>query len=146
MGYSLIDEAMKLSNLPPNKQRTFLDDFFVPLIRFYTWAEVQSMLIRNGFKKLDRWEKGKLDHEESVSVQLLELKQIHKLFKTAIKQDSPSFKSVASNSRNALGVVKSAIERLEAIESDFAAGEIDESDRRLKVFGEGHHRVLAVKG
>jgi ubiquinone/menaquinone biosynthesis C-methylase UbiE len=146
IGYALIDEALKLSDLPSNKQRTFLDDFFVPLIRFYKWDHVRSMLSRNGFKELERWEKGKLDHEESVSVQLFELKQIRNLFETALKQNSPSFQRVSVDSHQAFDVVQSAIDRLEAIEMNFAAGKIDESDRHLKVFGEGHHRVVAVKG
>jgi ubiquinone/menaquinone biosynthesis C-methylase UbiE len=145
MGYGLLDEAMKLANLPPNKQRTFLDDFFVPIIQFYSWNEVQSMLVNNGLKSFDRWEKGKLDHEESVSVQKIELTQIRDLFKTAIEKETRRFKAVASYARNALNAVEAAIERLDAVEAKFAGGQISESDLNRQIFGEGHHRVLAEK-
>ena len=146
MGYELVDEAMRLAELPANKQRTFLDDFFVPIIRFYAWDEVEAMLTDNGFRQIERWEKGKLDHEASVSVQRTELEQLREFFTTVLQRTEPRFVAAASHAAKALDAVTSALERVDAIEADFAAGRIDEEERRRRVFGWGHHRVLAVKG
>ena len=144
MGYELADEAMRLAKLPANKQRTFLDDFFVPIIRFYAWDEVLAMLKDNGFQQIERWEKGKLDHEASVSVQCAELERLRELFETALNE--PRFVSVASYVAKALDAVLSTLHRLDGIEAEFAAGRIDENEWHWQVFGWGHHRVLAMKG
>ena len=146
MGYALMDEAIRLAGLPANKQRTFLDDFFVPMICFYDWDDVHAMLSAGGLQRIERWESGKLDHEASVSVQRTELEQLRQLFETALQQIEPRFVSAASHAAKALHAVMSALERLDGIEANFAAGQIDEAERCWQVFGWGHHRVLTVKG
>jgi len=146
MGYELVDEAMHLAGLPANKQRTFLDDFFVPIIRFYAWDEAQTMLENNGFQRIERWEKGKLDHEASVSVQRAELEQLRGLFETILQQSDSRFVAKAAHAAESLEAVVSALQELDAIAAGFAAGRIDERERHWQVFGWGHHRVLAVKG
>lgn len=146
MGYELVDKALRLSGLPANKQRTFLDDLFVPVMRFYDWDEVQSMLETNGLREIKRWEKGKLDHEASVSVQRDEFEQLRHLFEASLQQSEPTFAQVKPHVRKALEAVTSALNCLDTIESDYAAGQIDDKERQWQVFGWGHHRVLATKG
>ena len=145
MGYAIVDESMRLAKLPANKQRTFLDDFFVPITRFFAWDEVRAMLTANGFRQIDRWKEGKLDHEASVLVQRAELEQLYELFETVLQQSQPAFLSVASHASKALEAVISALGWLDGIETDYAAGRIDRNERRWQVFGWGHHRVLAEK-
>ncbi len=146
MGYVLVDEALRLAVLPANKQRTFLDDLFVPIIQFFDWHEVFNMLAKNKYRQVERWEKGKLDHEESGSVQRAELEQLRQVFDTAQHQPGPRFMAVASHAREAVQAVTSALNRLDVVERDYAVGRINENERRWQVFGWGHHRVLAVKG
>lgn len=132
LGLARTDEAIRRAGLPANKQRTFLDDLFVPLIRFYEWGEVRASLEAHGFSAIERWERGKLDHEASIPVQREELEQLRAAFGAA-----PDAEAVA--------LVTEAIERLDAAERAYASGEIDAAERACLVFGEGHHRVLAVK-
>lgn len=115
MSYAFVDEAMQLAGLPANKQRTFLDDLFVPIIRFYDWDEVSSMLADNNYTRVERWEKEKLDHEESVSEQRAELEQLRQVFDTARRQPEPRFIAVTSHAREAVEAVTSALSRLDAI-------------------------------
>lgn len=145
IGQKLIDEAMDLAELPANKQRTFLDDFYVPIIRFYDWEEVRLMLDGNGFREIERWEFGKLDHESSVSVQRTELNQLRHLFETILQQTKIDFITIISDATRALYAVTSALDRIDTIERDFATGRVDENELRWQVFGWGHHRVFGVK-
>lgn len=117
LGYEAMDKAMRW--LPANKQRTFLDDLFVPLIRFYEWDEVHSLLLDSGYDSITRWEKGKLDHEASVSVQREELLQLKRVFELA-------------GSPEAVRILSDNISMLDASTPEV-------------VFGAGHHRVLARK-
>ncbi len=145
MGYDRVDEAMRLAGLPANKQRTFLDDFFVPLIRFYDWETVRTLLQAHGLSDIERWEKGRLDHEESVEVQRLELEQLRTVFEVALKQPTRRFTAVESHAAEALSAATTGLEQLQASESDYRAGHIGDIQRRWQIFGWGHHRVLAVK-
>jgi ubiquinone/menaquinone biosynthesis C-methylase UbiE len=145
IGYDLSDKFMRLAELPANKQRTFLDDLFVPIIGFYDWDEVQAMLADNSMRDAKRWERGKLDHEASIAVQRTELEQLHHLFETAMQLPDLEVLHVKSHVKKALTVVEVALSRLDVIESDYAAGNIDDAERQWQVFGWGHHRVLATK-
>ena len=104
------------------------------------------MLTDNGFQQINRWERGKLDHEARVSVQRTELVQLRQLFETALQQTKPRFVKVASHAASALHAVMLALEQLDAIEANFTTGQMNKGERRWQVFGWGHHRVLAVKG
>lgn len=145
VGYPLMDEAMRLAELPANKQRTFLDDLFVPIIEFYDWDEVKAMLEGNGYQGIERWEKGKLDHEASVEVQRTELEQLRHLFEIASQQADARFTAVSGQWAAALQVSMSAVKSLDAAQAACEAGQISDEERRWQIFGWGHHRVLAVK-
>jgi len=145
MGYELMDDAMKRAGLLANKQRTFLDDLFVPILKFYDWSEVQKLLDENGFHQIERWTKGKMDHESSVTVQRVELVQLQLIFKTILQQSEPRFVAAVPYASSALDAVISALKQLDDTEAEFALGRINEKERDWRVFGWGHHRVLAVK-
>ncbi len=145
MGYTLVDEALQLAGLPANKQRTFLDDLFVPLIKFYTWEEVRGLLAANKYTHVERWTQGKLDHETSVPVQRTELVQLRSMFETALHQTRAEFPAAAKQAAAAIAQLTSTINRLDATQAEFSAGRIDQRQRDWEVFGWGHHRVLAQK-
>ncbi len=144
IGYEMMDAAMHIAELPANKQRTFLDDFFVPLIRFYDWAEVEAMLAANDFHSIERWTKGKLDHEESLAVQRTELEQIQHLFETILNHER--FATVTPAVMAAYEAARAAVHQLDQAVAEQAAGQISDAQLHNIVFGWGHHRVLAVKG
>lgn len=145
VGYESIDNLMKLAGLPVNKQRTFLDDFFVPLIDFYDWDRVKSMLEESGFTQLDRWTKGKLDHESSIEVQRVELQQLVDLFDVGLQQYDEKLLNVREVLQAARNSAHAAVVRLDQAVADFEEGRIGETELNNLVFGWGHHRVTAVK-
>lgn len=146
IGYDTMNDAMLLAELPANKQRTFLDDLFVPVISFYDWDQVEKMLAANEMREINRWQKGKLDHESSVSVQRSELEQLRHLFELALQRPEERFEVVKKDTCSALEAVTSALENLDIIEREYSEGRISDTERHWRVFGWGHHRVLARRG
>jgi ubiquinone/menaquinone biosynthesis C-methylase UbiE len=142
LGYATVDQAMRDSALPANKQRTFLDDLFVPLIAFYEWTDVRRMLVGNGYTAIERWEGGKLDHEASVDVQRAELEQLRQVFERIVTHKSGNDVEPA---RAASSVVSAALARLDLSVADHKAGRLKREELDDIVFGAGHHRVMAVK-
>jgi len=145
IGYELMNKTMKLIDMKANKQRTFLDDLFVPLINFYSWDEVESILLKNNFTSVSRWEKGRLDHEESVPVQRDEFLLLKKLFAVILEQKTPEFVAIAPQAKNALDHIHSTINELDTAEDDFQSSLINSNQRMQKIFGYGHHRLIAEK-
>jgi len=141
MGYAAVDEMMRLVKLPANKQRTFLDDLFVPVIQFYDWDQVNRMLF--GYRDIQRWTQGKLDHEASVPVQRAELEQLAQVFELAGKE--PKFHGLQNETSKSYAFALGAVEELDRLERAFKAKEIDQAARDWAVFGWEHHRVLAIK-
>lgn len=147
MGYALVDEAIRLAALPANKQRTFLDDFFVPHIAFYDGDEIRDLFASHGYRDVQRWTKGKLDHESSVAVQAEELGQMAAVFEAALSPTAPAhFAPVRAQAEAARDAARAALAELQGAEADYAAGRIDERERDWRVHGWGHHRVLATRG
>lgn len=145
LGYAAVDHAMRKAELPANKQRTFLDDLFVPLIAFFEWEEVRGMLRDNGYSDIERWERGKLDHEASVEVQRAELEQLGRIFETGVKKELPEFKNQLEATRAASGAVSATIATLDLAVANYEAGRLEREELEEVVFGAGHHRVVAVK-
>ncbi|MCX6995975.1 MAG: class I SAM-dependent methyltransferase [Kiritimatiellaeota bacterium] len=146
MGYALVDEAIRLAALPANKQRTFLDDFFVPHITFYDGDEIHDLFALHGYRDMQRWTTGKLDHESSVAVQGEELGQMAAVFDAALAPSAPPhFAAARAHAGTARDETRAALADLRAVEAEFAAGRIDERERDWRVHGWGHHRVLATR-
>ncbi|MBM79688.1 MAG: hypothetical protein CMJ78_03720 [Planctomycetaceae bacterium] len=145
LGYEIVDQAIRDANLPANKQRTFLDDLFVPLIDFYDWDEVQGMLAEHGISDCERWTNGKLDHESSIEVQQLELEQLLSVFDTALKSDAPVYANAQEGLAAARSEVDGFLQRLISDVKEFDEGTIDRQVLEWRIFGWGHHRVLAKK-
>jgi SAM-dependent methyltransferase len=145
LGYAAVDQATREAGLPANKQRTFLDDLFVPLIAFYEWQEVQQMLADNGYTGIERWERGKLDHEASVEVQRAELDQLRQIFETGIRKGLPGFNEHREAARAASNTISAALDTLDLAAANYEAGKLGREELEKVVFGAGHHRVLAVR-
>lgn len=132
-GYGYMDHCMKEVGLPANKQRTFLDDLFVPILGFFEWETLRSMLEANGFEHIQRWEQAKLDHEASVESQSAEIEQLRKVFQKAAISEAEA-------------IFYGGIGFLEKVVMDFQNGAIGPVERDHLIFGEGNHRVIAYKG
>lgn len=145
LGYAAVDQAMRDAGLPANKQRTFLDDLFVPLIAFYEWDEVDRMLGDNGYADITRWTLGKLDHEASVEVQRMELEQLRQVFETGLRKALPEFSADREAARAAVAAVSEALATLDRVAAEYKEGRIRREEQDDVVFGAGHHRVVAVK-
>lgn len=145
IGYELIDRMIQEAGLPANKQRTFLDDLFVPLIDFYDWPQVQAMLAKCGIHEAERWTQGKLDHESSIEVQLSELEQLHTVYDLARQSGCVEYQSHLSDLDSAATYLASVIQQLKQDVEDEAADRITRDELENRVFGWGHHRVLATK-
>ena len=70
----------KSRSIDVNKRRTYLDDLFVPVIDFYSIERLLKLLNKAGFEKVDRWEKGRLDHEEDLESYYDDLRKLQDLF------------------------------------------------------------------
>jgi ubiquinone/menaquinone biosynthesis C-methylase UbiE len=134
LGYEHLDAAMKTAGMPANKQRTFLDDLFVPEINFYDWPEIESRLRARGYRSWYRFDKARLDHEASPTVQRQELEQLRNCFIAA------GDKAIAG-----VAIVDDAIAELDRAEFDFNSGKIDAKEHDWRIFGWGHHRLIADK-
>lgn len=134
LGYDVVDDALKLAELPANKQRTFLDDLFVPEINFYDWPEIEDRLRQRGYKSWSRFEKAKLDHEASPAVQRAELQQLH-----------DGFRVLGEKATEAISILDQSISDLDEAVAANARGDISESERDWIIFGWGHHRLIADK-
>lgn len=132
-GYDYMDHLMRHVDLPANKQRTFLDDLFVPVLGFFDWDAVESLLTANGLVDIERWEKGKLDHESSLEVQREEIEQLKLVFEVGEMPD-------------AVGCVNRALTALDKAEMRYSRGDIGPIERDRRVFGEGNIRLLATRG
>lgn len=145
IGYELVDKMIRDAGLPANKQRTFLDDLFVPLIDFYDWPQVQAMLSKHGISDAKRWTKGKLDHESSIEVQQLELEQLHSVYELARQTGAAEYSPHKTDLESASEYLASVIAKLKSDVADEAANKITHEELEDRVFGWGHHRVLACK-
>ena len=145
IGYRLVDEAIQEAGLPANKQRTFLDDLFVPLIDFYDWDEVRDMLAENGITRSERWTEGKLDHESSIDVQRLELEQLLSVYSGALSSGDSKYADVTDEMKKSRDAVQGFLDRLNSDCAEFDSGAIDRKELEWRIFGWGHHRVLAYK-
>jgi SAM-dependent methyltransferase len=134
LGYEHLDTALKAAGMPANKQRTFLDDLFVPEINFYDWPDIESRLRARGYRSWHRFEKAQLDHESSPEIQRIELVQLRDCFIAAGKK-----------ALSGVAIVDDAISELDRAELDFRGGKIDAKERDWRIFGWGHHRLIADK-
>ena len=145
IGFEMFDQALKEASLDVNKRRTYLDDLFVPLIDFYSWERLTDLLSKNGFENIERFKKGRLDHEENITAYYNDLRGFKELFEAGAhlkgkisEADSTLFKGGADICNAVLNYVGSVKEEVEK-------GKISEEEGKKVVMGQGHHRLTAIK-
>lgn len=140
-----MDLAFKTSGLDVNKRRTYLDDLYVPLIDFYSFDRLNTLLKKNGFENCNRWQKGRLDHEESLDAYIKDLNGFNQLF-----EEASSLKGVFSSAEiatlhNASKLIKAVVDYAVSVNELYSKGELTEAQAREIVIGQGHHRIIAYK-
>ncbi len=140
-----MDAALNSAGLDVNKRRTYLDDLYVPLIDFYSIERLSRLLEQHNFTDINRWEKGRLDHEESVADYIKDLSGFHILFEHAAKKGDVFSAVEQSLMKEASLLIASNIQYAKRIETLMLEGLLDKKTARQIVIGQGHHRITATK-
>ncbi len=142
LGYDFMDRAVEKAGLPANNRRNFLDDFFVPVVTFVDWETLRGKLMARGFEQIERWEKGRFDHEANPGLQCEEIEKMVRIFQAAAELAEGGNQELAGRG---LATARDFFARTEAQIAAHEKGEISQADLEQAVIGEGNHRVLAVK-
>ena len=144
IGKPAVENAIKLGGLAANKRRTFLDDLFCPKLDFYHWERLQRMLKKRGFQEIDRWgPQCRLDHEADLESYRNDLEALLAIFQAGDHQDFGKLRLLFQAGRTG---IQATIDAVRWFEDSVARGEISLEAAMNHVIGQGHHRVLAVKG
>lgn len=144
LGFDLVEAAVEKAGLPANKRRTFLDDLFTPLLDFYTWERLCSMLEARGFVRLERWgRQARFDHEASLDAYRTDLEALLQLFEAGAGLEVGASRQQAF-ARSA-GLVGTVVAHIEDLEAQVDGGGLAEEEAMSLLIGQGHHRVLALK-
>lgn len=98
-----------------------------------------NLCFSHGYCDMQRWTKGKLDHEASSDIQLEELEQMARVFEVACRR-APSdarFAEKKASAEAARSASQAAVEALRKAEADFKAGTIGEKERDWRIHGWG---------
>jgi len=143
--FEKMDAALTLAGLDVNKRRTYLDDLYVPIIDFYSFDRIIKLLQTNNFDKISRWEKGRLDHEESLESYIKDLKGFELLFQIA----SSSMNDFSDEEKiiltHASQIITSIVKYCESINELRLSNMISEVNARILTIGQGHHRIVCYK-
>jgi ubiquinone/menaquinone biosynthesis C-methylase UbiE len=144
LGQDRCEVAIAAAGLAANKRRTFLDDLFCPSLDFYHQSRLERMLRERGATSIERWgEATRLDHEASLEDYAVDLEALGHLFKAGIELEQGL---AATLFREGYAMVHATVATVRAFQQSVAAGELPEAVAMGHVVGQGHHRVLAVKG
>jgi ubiquinone/menaquinone biosynthesis C-methylase UbiE len=143
LGYGFMDRAVGRAGLPANNRRNFLDDFFVPVVTFVNWETLRGKLAARGFEQIERWEKGRFDHEANSDLQCEEIGKMVHIFEAAAELSGEDNWEVA---RRGLATARDFLARTQAQITAHEKGDMSEAELEQAVIGEGNHRVLSVKG
>lgn len=147
IGFDNFDKALTQSGeLDVNKRRTYLDDLFVPVIDFYSEDRLRKLLQSHGFREIDRWKRGKLDHEESLESYYEDLNKLKKLFVSGTEMKPKFSPRVHLLFKSGAEICTACTHYVEAISEQVKKGNLNEELAREMVIGQGHHRITAIKG
>jgi ubiquinone/menaquinone biosynthesis C-methylase UbiE len=143
LGSAEVDRCIQAADLPANKRRTVLDDFFVPILETYTWERLEFLLRAAGFGNWHRWSSGQLDHEASPEAVIDELRIRAQLWNAGAATTHSRATRVleAGLGRLCEAVIQVATSLIE----QHRAGSIDAADLRTAIIGNGHHRLVAER-
>jgi ubiquinone/menaquinone biosynthesis C-methylase UbiE len=143
LGYGFMDRAVEKAGLPANNRRNFLDDFFVPIVTFVDWETLRGRLTTRGFGKIERWEKGRFDHEANPGLQCEEIEKMVRIFQAAAELAEGGNRTLADRG---LATARDFLAQTQAQIVAHEKGDISQAELEQAVIGDGNHRVLAVKG
>lgn len=143
-GFDFMDEAVAKAGLAVNRRRTYLDDLFVPYIDFYSWPGLRGMLEDRGFGKIERWSRGRLDHEEDIESYRKDLLGLLDVYTAAVALASERKLMKLEILRNAEKIIKAVLSYIDSVR-DMKNDWPDEKTARELIIGQGHHRVVAWK-
>jgi SAM-dependent methyltransferase len=141
VGFETMDKAVGIAGLPANRRRTYLDDFFVPMIDFYCWERLSDMMKHVGFSKIERWKKGRLDHEETLATYKRDLEGFQSVMHAAAGTQSDHTALLEA----AVTVCDACVKYVSDMEKEVKNGVLSEPEAMNLVVGQGHHRVVAWK-
>jgi len=145
LGYDFMDAAIAGSGLPANNRRNFLDDFFVPIVTFIDWETLHGKLSARGFGTIERWMKGRFDHEASPLLQREEVEKMVRIFAAAKSKAESADAHVLGLAEKGLQEAESYLSRIDELIAAHDEGRIGADELEREVIGEGNHRVLADK-
>lgn len=145
LGFAAMDGAIARAGMPVNRRRTYLDDLFVPYIDFYSWQSLEGLLSDAGFERIERWSRGRLDHEETLESYRCDLRGFLEVFEGVVPLAAAAGQPDAALVEHAVRICKAAVDHADAIAALVKDGALSNESGRALVIGQGHHRVLAWK-
>ncbi len=144
LGFDFLCNLMKAHGLDVNKRKHLLDNYFVPLIDFYTWAQISKLFKNVGFKRIKRWEKGQFDHESSFDKYIDDLIIQRNLFdpETVQMETSNLQRELLSKAFNCC---TEAVNTCKLIMEDYDKNYISQEIAKYEIYGFGNHRIVAEK-
>jgi ubiquinone/menaquinone biosynthesis C-methylase UbiE len=144
IGQPAAERAIQLAGLPANKRRTFLDDLFCPRLDFYHWDRLRRMLENRGLHHIQRWgTECRLDHEADLESYRMDLEALLAIFTAGNSQE---FEMVRPLFQAGYKTIQATIDAIRWFEEAVQHGEMSSEMAMDCVIGQGHHRVLAMKG
>jgi ubiquinone/menaquinone biosynthesis C-methylase UbiE len=139
-----IDRAIQIAGLSANKRRSFLDDLFCPRLDFFHWHRLERMLKERGFREIQRWNtECRLDHEADLESYRKDLQALLALFIAGENHDFGEHRNLFSAGRSA---IEATIDSIRWFEEAVQRKDMPVEAAMNRVIGQGHHRVLAVRG
>jgi SAM-dependent methyltransferase len=144
IGTSAVERAIQNAGLSANKRRSFLDDLFCPRLDFFHWDRLERMLKEHGFRQLERWSpECRLDHEADLESYRKDLEALLALFVAGENDEFEEHRDLFAAGRSA---TEATIQSIRWFEEAVRREKISAEAAMNHVIGQGHHRVLAVKG
>jgi SAM-dependent methyltransferase len=144
IGKTAMEHAIQLADLPANKRRTFLDDLFCPHLDFFHWDRLRRMLESRGLHHIQRWgPECRLDHEADLESYRTDMEALLAIFTAG---DSEEFGTVRLLFQAGHKTIQATIDSIRWFEEAVQHGEMSSEMAMNRVIGQGHHRVLAMKG
>ncbi|MFN0118096.1 MAG: class I SAM-dependent methyltransferase [Elusimicrobiota bacterium] len=146
IGFKTFDQILTNSGeLDVNKRRTYLDDLFVPLIDFYTEERLIKLLHSYGYEKIERWQKGRLDHEESIESYCDDLNKLTKLYQLGASMQDKLPSEVHALFVGGAEICNACTAFAQMLVESVKQGTWSEAQARKMIIGQGHHRISAIK-
>jgi ubiquinone/menaquinone biosynthesis C-methylase UbiE len=138
LGADFLSKSIKVTGLPANNRKHFMDDLLTPIQKLTTMSELTEVLHQHGFNKVDRWTGETFDHESTLDTKLEDMEKIQTIIHAC---DSIS----ETEEQNSLCKIMLKItasycaEARSLIDNQNLSGEI----KKQILLGEGHLRVVA---